>query len=550
MTIQAAIETGEYSCNNIDSSVLDESYYGVIPDISLERCQVRFGACGHRGTPLEGSFNEPHLVAITQAICDYRQTQNITGPIFLGKDTHAVSGPAHDTVLEVLAANDVPVIYQSHDGFTPTPVISHMILRYNKINPFYKAEGILLTPSHNPPEDGGLKYNRYHGGPADVHDTQWIQNRANQLMKQKSHEAKRKTYQKAVSCSTCFQYDFRHGYVTELPEVIDLDLIRDSKMSIGVDALGGASGEYWTEIADRFQIDITLYNERPDPTFSFIPPDNDGRIRPDCSSDQAVQNLVAQRDNHDVAWANDPDADRFGIVTRSEGLMNTNQYIASAIDYLFAYRQQWSQKKGVGKSIVSSEIIDRICRKHGRSVLETPVGFKWFTAALLDGQVGICGEESGGLAFLRRNGCVWTTDKDGVIAGLLAAEILAKTGRDPRQLYGDIENQVGKTFYARIDRPVTFEEKMYFSNLNFDPGDFMEWNHGVKVYQRTKAGVPFGGVKIDIKEGWFIIIPGGSENFIKIYAESFQNTDHLQELLQTAERHVDKLFEKYLAGRS
>ena len=443
----------------IDVSELQRAYHERRPDPDDPRQRVAFGTSGHRGTPGDGTFTEAHILAITQAICDYRQSQGIDGPLFLGKDTHALSGPAQRTALEVLAANGVETVIQRDDGVTPTPVISRAILVHNRTRRASRADGIVITPSHNPPEDGGFKYNPPHGGPAETDVTSWIQDRANALLRSGNAEVKRVPFAKALRAETTHQTDFVSPYVNDLATVIDMDAIRSAGLKIGVDPLGGAAVHYWGPIADRYGLDITVTNPAVDPTFRFMTVDHDGKIRMDCSSPYAMAGLVKLKDRFDVAFGNDPDSDRHGIVTRSSGLMNPNHFLAVAIRYLLTHRPGWPAGAAVGKTLVSSAIIDRVVRGLGRTLAEVPVGFKWFVPGLSDGSYCFGGEESAGASFLRRDGTAWTTDKDGLILGLLAAEITAKTGKDPGEHYREITAEYGSPLYTRIDSPATPEQK-------------------------------------------------------------------------------------------
>ncbi len=511
--------------------------YQDTPDISQPAQRVAFGTSGHRGSAFKRSFNEAHILAITQAICEYRSAQGITGPLFLGKDTHALSTPAQVTVLEVLAANGVETRVQSFDGYTPTPVISRAILAYNRVQGAPRADGVVITPSHNPPQDGGIKYNPPNGGPADTDVTGWIEQRANALLADGNREVKRVPAAQALSAPTTLHEDFIAAYVADLDEVIDMEAIRAAGLRIGVDPLGGAAVAYWQPIARKYGLDIEVVNTRVDPAFGFMTLDHDGQIRMDCSSPYAMAGLVALKDRFDVAWGNDADVDRHGIVTPSMGLMNPNHYLAVAIHYLLTHRPQWPARAAVGKTLVSSGLIDRVVASLGRDVLEVPVGFKWFSAGLLDGALCFGGEESAGASFLRRDGTVWTTDKDGIILGLLAAEITAVTGKDPGVYYQELVARHGTPFYVRIDAPATPAQKAAFKQLT-----------GERVTAATLAGepilarltrapgndAPIGGLKVVTANGWFAARPSGTEDVYKLYAESFRSESHLQDIVREA----------------
>ncbi len=511
--------------------------YQDTPDVSQPTQRVAFGTSGHRGSAFKRSFNEAHILAITQAICEYRSAQGITGPLFLGKDTHALSAPAQATVLEVLAANGVETRVQSFDGYTPTPVISRAILAYNRVQGAPRADGVVITPSHNPPQDGGIKYNPPNGGPADTDVTGWIEQRANALLADGNRQVKRVPAAQALSAPTTLHEDFVAAYVADLGEVIDMDAIRAAGLRIGVDPLGGAAVAYWQPIARKYGLDIEVVNTRVDPAFAFMTLDHDGQIRMDCSSPYAMAGLVALKDRFDVAWGNDADVDRHGIVTPSMGLMNPNHYLAVAIHYLLTHRPQWPAGATVGKTLVSSGLIDRVVASLGRDVLEVPVGFKWFSAGLLDGALCFGGEESAGASFLRRDGTVWTTDKDGIILGLLAAEITAVTGKDPGVYYQELTARHGTPFYVRIDAPATPAQKAAFKQLT-----------GERVTAATLAGepilarltrapgndAPIGGLKVVTANGWFAARPSGTEDVYKLYAESFKSESHLQDIVREA----------------
>jgi phosphoglucomutase len=524
----------------IDVRALEREFFERVPDPGDIRQRVAFGTSGHRGTPLDGSFTAAHIAAITQAICEYRRQNGIDGPLYIGKDTHALSTPAQQTALEVLAANGVQTIVQQHDGFTPTPVVSRAILTWNQRTGDRSADGIVVTPSHNPPEDGGFKYNPPHGGPADTGVTRWIQDRANELLLAKNAGVRRiaGTVMKAPGIHP---EDFVQPYVDDLQNVVDLEAIRDAGVTIGVDPLGGASLAYWEAIANRYRLNLTIVNRKIDPTFGFMTLDHDGRIRMDCSSPYAMASLVALREQYQVALGNDPDADRHGIVTPSAGLMNPNHFLAVAIEYLVANRPLWSPSVTVGKTVVSSTMIDRVVNGSGRRLSEVPVGFKWFAPGLFDGSLCFGGEESAGASFLRKNGSVWTTDKDGLIMGLLAAEIVARTGEDPGIRYEKLEQRFGASHYTRIDAPATPEQKARLQKLS--PEDVRATSlAGESIEARlTRApsnDEPIGGLKVVARSGWFAARPSGTENVYKIYAESFRSASHLAEIVSEAQTIV------------
>ncbi len=513
------------------------AYYTRQPDPAVLSERVSFGTSGHRGTSADGSFNERHILAITQAICEHRRHQDISGPLFLGIDTHALSEPAFASALEVLAANDVNVMIDDRAGYTPTPVISHAILCYNRGRTTGLADGIVVTPSHNPPPDGGFKYNPPNGGPADTAITKWIQDRANALLTDGMKGVKRMALERARRAATTHLHNYMDAYVSDLQSVIDFDAIRSSGISLGVDPLGGAGVFYWGMIADRYEIPLTVVSEVVDPTFRFMTVDWDGKIRMDCSSPYAMQRLIGMKDRFDVAWACDPDHDRHGIVARSVGLLNPNHYLAVAIQYLFTHRPQWSPAAGVGKTIVSSSMIDRVAARLGRQLVEVPVGFKWFVDGLVSGSLGFGGEESAGASFLRRDGGVWSTDKDGLIMGLLAAEMTAVTGRDPGLLYADLTRDLGDPVYERIDAPATVEQKAALGKLS--PAQV----HATDLAGEPITGMlttapgstsPIGGLKVTTKDGWFAARPSGTENIYKLYAESFKGREHLTQIQNEA----------------
>jgi phosphoglucomutase len=528
----------------IDVAALERAYYERRPDMSDPRQTVVFGTSGHRGSPFNGSFTESHILAITQAICDYRRAKGPSGPLYMGKDTHAVSRPAEGTALEVLAANGVDTIIQSGDEFTPTPVISHAILVHNRGRTTALADGIVVTPSHNPPEDGGFKYNPPDGGPADTDVTRWIQDRANELLRGGNASVKRVSRPIALAAETTREEDFITGYVDDLRHVLDLEAVRGAGLSLGVDPLGGASVYYWDRINSVYGLNIEVVNRTVDPTFGFMTVDHDGRIRMDCSSPYAMARLVGLKDHYRVAFANDPDADRHGIVTPSAGLMNPNHYLAVAIEYLVQHRAQWPTSAAVGKTVVSSSLIDRVVAGLGRRLYEVPVGFKWFAPGLFDGSLCFGGEESAGASFLRRDGSVWTTDKDGLLLALLAAEMTAVTGKDPGERYDLLTARYGTPYYTRIDAPATPKEKAGFATLATLLGSVTELA-GERVTQTlTKApgdGAAIGGLKVITESGWFAARPSGTEDIYKIYAESFRDQAHLDTIVTEAQRTVSQL---------
>ena len=526
----------------VDVGRLESEYYAGQPDLDDPHQLVSFGTSGHRGSPLRGTFTEAHILAITQAICDYRASVGTNGPLYMGKDTHAVSGPAQRTALEVLAANGVETIIQSDDGVTPTPVISHAILIYNRSRRERLADGIVVTPSHNPPEDGGFKYNPTNGGPADTDVTRWIEDRANELLRGPHADVKRIPFEKALRAPTTHQDDFVMPYVRDLSSVLDMDAIQDARMSLAVDPLGGSANPYWEPINSVYGLDIAVVNPVIDPTFSFMTVDHDGRIRMDCSSPYAMARLVGLKDKYRVAFANDPDADRHGVVTPSEGLMNPNHYLAVAIRYLLSYRTEWRAGAAVGKTLVSSSMIDRVVQKLGRKLWEVPVGFKWFAPGLFDGSICFGGEESAGASFLRRDGSVWATDKDGIILALLAAEITARTGRDPGEHYRELAAEFGASYYTRIDTPASPEQKAKLGRLS--PENVSESMLGgeliaAKLTRAPGNGAPIGGLKVAAASGWFAARPSGTENIYKIYAESFQSEAHLEAIVSEAREIVN-----------
>jgi phosphoglucomutase len=525
----------------IDVAALLRDYFERTPDLSDPQQLVSFGTSGHRGTPMDGSFTESHILAITQAICDYRRQQQINGPVYVGKDTHAVSGPAQDSVLEVLAGNGIETIYQADDGFTPTPVISHAILLHNRGRSVL-ADGIVITPSHNPPRDGGIKYNATNGGPADVDATGWIQDRANALLREKNAGVKRIPLASAKSAATSHAQDLISPYVNDLGNMVDMEAIRGARLKMAVDPLGGASLGYWAPINERYKLNVDVVNTIIDPTFAFMPVDHDGQIRMDCSSPYAMQNLIGLRDRYQIAFGNDPDSDRHGIVTPT-GLMNPNHYLAVAVRWLFTHRQHWTPEAGVGKTLVSSGIIDRVAASIGRKLVEVPVGFKWFVPGLFDGTLGFGGEESAGASFLRQNGRPWSTDKDGLIMDLLAAEMTAITGKDPGQHFAEIAAQFGTPYYSRTDQPATPEQKAILKKLS--PAAVKEAELAgepitAKLTTAPGNNAPIGGLKVVAQNGWFAARPSGTENIYKIYAESFKSEAHLKQINDEARAIVSR----------
>jgi phosphoglucomutase len=525
----------------IEVADLGRQYHERRPDVADRDQLVAFGTSGHRGSPLHGTFTEAHILAITQAICDYRRGKDIDGPLYMGKDTHALSGPAQRTALEVLAANGVDTIIQSDDAVTPTPVISWAILVHNRGRERGLSDGIIITPSHNPPEDGGFKYNPTNGGPADTDVTSWIQDRANQLLRGGNKEVKRVPFERAFKATTTHQEDFTLPYVNDLRNVVDIDCIRAAGLKLGVDPLGGAAGRYWAPINEVYGLGVTVVNPKVDPTFSFMTVDHDGKIRMDCSSPYAMARLVGLKDRFQVAFANDPDSDRHGIVTPSAGLMNPNHYLAVAIRYLLGHRPRWPARAAVGKTLVSSSMIDRVVQKLERRLMEVPVGFKWFAPGLFDGSCCFGGEESAGASFLRQDGSVWTTDKDGPIMDLLAAEITARTGKDPGVHYEELTAEFGTPSYTRIDAPATPEQKALLQKLAPEAVKEAELAGEPIVAKLTRAprnNAPIGGLKVVATSGWFAARPSGTENIYKIYAESFKGQDHLDAIVGEAQQIV------------
>ena len=521
---------------------LVSAYYTHKPDISDPSQRVGFGTSGHRGTPLNNSFNEDHILAISQAICEYRQTKNITGPLFMGKDTHGLSEPALASGLEVFAAAGITVMIQEGFGYTPTPVISHAILTHNRGKKQGLADGVVITPSHNPPQDGGFKYNPPSGGPADTETTKVIENRANEILGSGLKDVKRMPYEMALRAGTTHNYDYLTPYVEDLKNIIDMDVIANGGVKIGVDPLGGSAVDFWDPIAEKYGLSIEVVNREVDPTFSFMTVDKDGKIRMDCSSPYAMANLIKLKDDFDIAFGNDPDCDRHGIVTGSGGLMNPNHYLSVAVWYLFQSRTDWKDEAAVGKTLVSSSMIDRVSAHLNRRLSEVPVGFKWFVDGLIDGSYGFGGEESAGASFLRRNGEVWTTDKDGIIMDLLACEITAKSGRDPAELYQELEEKFGSPIYERIDAPATMEQKTALKGLSAEMVAAEELAGEPIVAKLTHASgnnAPIGGLKVVAENGWFAARPSGTEDIYKLYAESFKGQEHLKEIQAEAQAIID-----------
>jgi phosphoglucomutase len=520
-------------------------YYTIAPDPEVPEQRVAFGTSGHRGSSLKASFNEAHILATTQAICRYRAAQGVDGPLYLGKDTHALSEPAFVTALEVLAANGVDVMVDARDGYTPTPVVSHAILAYNRARTSRLADGIAITPSHNPPEDGGFKYNPPHGGPADTAATEWIERAANGLMAAGNREVRRVPYATARAASTTHPHDYVGPYVSDLAEAIDTDAIKAAGLKIGVDPMGGAGIEYWGPIAERYGFQLDLVNPSLDPTFAFMTLDHDGKIRMDCSSPYAMARLIGLKDRYDIAFGNDCDTDRHGIVAKSVGLLNPNHFLAAAVWYLFQHRPGWRADAAVGKTLVSSSMIDRVAKHLGRRLAEVPVGFKWFVDGLLDGSYGFGGEESAGASFLRRDGTVWTTDKDGILLDLLAAEMTARLGRDPGEVYAELTARFGAPLYERIDAPATSRQKAVLKQLSAEQVGATELAGEKILATLTRApegGAPIGGLKVVTENGWFAARPSGTEDVYKIYAESFLGSAHLARLQEEARVLVGAAF--------
>ncbi|MEV8566261.1 phosphoglucomutase (alpha-D-glucose-1,6-bisphosphate-dependent) [Streptomyces sp. NPDC051322] len=520
-----------------DVARLVTSYYALHPDPGEPAQRVAFGTSGHRGSSFATAFNEDHIAATSQAICEYRARQGTDGPLFIGADTHALSEPARVTALEVFAANDVSVLIDTADGYTPTPAVSHAILTHNRGRTSALADGVVVTPSHNPPADGGFKYNPPSGGPAGSDATGWIQDRANEIIAGGLKDVRRLPYARALAASTTGRYDFLDSYVRDLPAVLDLDAVRDAGVRIGADPLGGASVAYWGRIAEQHRIDLTVVNPLADPTWRFMTLDWDGKIRMDCSSPHAMASLIERRDQYQIATGNDADADRHGIVTPDAGLMNPNHYLAAAIAYLFTHRERWPQDAGIGKTLVSSGMIDRVAADLGRRLVEVPVGFKWFVDGLVDGSLGFGGEESAGASFLRHDGSVWTTDKDGIILALLASEILAVTGKTPSEHYAELTEQFGSPAYARIDAPATRQEKAVLARLSPEQvtADTLAGERVTDVLTEAPGnGASIGGIKVMTENAWFAARPSGTEDVYKIYGESFLGADHLGRVQEEA----------------
>ncbi|MCP4252885.1 MAG: alpha-D-glucose phosphate-specific phosphoglucomutase [Candidatus Scalindua sp.] len=521
------------------------AYYTHKPDINIPQNLVSFGTSGHRGSSFKNSFNEDHVLAICQSICELRKSGNITGPLYVGKDTHALSEAAFSTSIEVFAANDIDIMIQTGSGYTPTPVISHAILTYNQNRKSGLADGVVITPSHNPPDDGGFKYNPPTGGPADTETTNIIQNRANEILMQGLKDVKRISVKRALKVDTTHEYDYVAPYVNDLENIIDMKAIASAGLKIGVDPMGGAGVGYWDPIAKKYRLDIEIVNKYVDPTFSFMSVDKDGKIRMDCSSPYAMASLIKLKDKYDIAFGNDPDYDRHGIVTKSSGLMNPNHYLAVAVWYLFQNRPDWPESAAIGKTLVSSSMIDRVASHMGRRLSEVPVGFKWFVEGLVDGSYGFGGEESAGASFLRRDGTVWTTDKDGIILDLLAAEITATTQRDPGEHYKELQNQFGDPVYERIDAPASREQKAVLGKLTPDMVDAEELAGEKIISKLTHApgnNAAIGGLKVVTENGWFAARPSGTEDIYKIYTESFIDVEHLRKIQDEAQTMVTAAF--------
>jgi phosphoglucomutase len=542
----------------IDPSALERAYHEVRPDPSDPLQSVSFGTSGHRGSPLDGSFTEAHVLSMTQAICDFRRARGIDGPLFVGKDTHAVSAPAERTALEVLAANGVETVIQAVAGpgggggrtdpraraVVPTPVISRAILAHNRARSSGLADGIVITPSHNPPSDGGFKYNPPHGGPADTDVTDWIQERANALLRDGNRGVRRIPWDAALRSPTTHDQDLIRPYVRDLRSVLDMEAIRAARLRLGVDPLGGAGVDCWRAVREEYDLDLTIVNDGIDPTFRFMSVDHDGKIRMDCSSPHAMRGLVALKDRFDLAWGNDADADRHGIVTPASGLLNPNHYLAAAIAYLIRNRDRWPASAVVGKTLVTSALVDRVVADLGRALFEVPVGFKWFTGGLRDGSCCFGGEESAGASFLRRDGAAWTTDKDGLLLGLLSAEITARTGRDPGEHYRDLEARLGAPHYTRIDDPVTPAQRIALKKLSPESVTATDLAGEPVLKKLTRApgnGAPIGGLKVVARSGWFAARPSGTENVCKLYAESFRDPDHLRAIVDQARDMLEKV---------
>ncbi|MCE3223187.1 MAG: pgm [Nitrospira sp.] len=529
----------------VDLVKLEQAYYAATPDPSEPQQRVSFGTSGHRGSSLRQSFNENHILAITQALCEYRQSVGTTGPLYIGKDTHALSQPAQRTALEVLAANHVQVRMDQDDGYTPTPAMSHAILTYNRGRTSGLADGIIITPSHNPPEDGGIKYNPPHGGPADTEVTKAIENRANELLRTTLQGVKRMSYEQALKASSTAGHDFVGNYLADLIHVVDLNRIKAATLRLGVDPMGGAAVAYWRPLAERYGLDLHIVNEKVDPTFGFMTLDWDGKIRMDCSSPHAMASLIGLKDRFDLAFGNDTDTDRHGIVTPGGGLMNPNHYLAAAIAYLFTHRPGWKTTAGVGKTIVSSSMIDRVANDIQRRLVEVPVGFKWFVPGLTDGSLGFGGEESAGAAFLRQDGTTWVTDKDGIIMDLLAAEMLAVTGKNPAQLYGELTSRLGEPVYERIDASATRAQKAALQKFSPEQVPSRELAGEAITAMVTEAPgnkASIGGLKVTTANGWFAARPSGTEDVYKLYAESFNGPAHLRRIQEDAQALIQQVF--------
>lgn len=521
---------------------LISAYYSLKPDVSEPSHRVSFGTSGHRGSSLKNSFNEYHILAITQAICEYRKSKNITGPLFVGIDTHALSKPALKSALEVFAANSINAMVQKGHGYTPTPVISHAILTYNHSKKKGSADGVVITPSHNPPEDGGFKYNPPDGGPADTHTTKIIEDSANEILTERLKDVKRISYEQALKAESIHEYDYIAPYVEDLKNIIDMESISKGGIKIGVDPLGGSSVNFWHPITEKYGLSLEVVNKAVDPTFSFMTVDKDGKIRMDCSSPYAMASLIKLKDKFDIAFGNDTDTDRHGIVTKSSGLLNPNHYLSVAVWYLFQNRPNWRSDAAVGKTLVSSSMIDRVALHLKRKLSEVPVGFKWFVDGLIDGSYGFGGEESAGASFLKKDGTVWTTDKDGIIMDLLSAEITAKTGKDPGELYKELEAKFGSPLYERIDAPATPEQKEALKKLSPEAVKEKELAGEPITAKFTKApgnNAPIGGLKVVAENGWFATRPSGTEDIYKVYAESFKGKEHLERIKEEAQAIVN-----------
>jgi phosphoglucomutase len=528
-----------------DIPKLIDCYYTVEPDPLDPEQKVRFGTSGHRGSSKRASFNQGHIVAVSQAICEFRKREGISGPLFLGMDTHALSEPAHRTAIQVLAANEVELRIAKDFGYTPTPAISHAIITYNQSQRQRKSDGIVITPSHNPPEDGGFKYNPPHGGPADTGVTRWIETRANEMMLENNRGVRKWDYEKALSAETTSFYDYVRPYVEDLKNVIDMQKIRTSGLKIGVDPMGGAALSYWDPIRELYGLNLEVVNTQVDPTFRFMRVDKDGRIRMDCSSPYAMAGLIDLKDRFDIAFGNDTDSDRHGIVTPTGGLMNPNHFLSVAVSYLFRHRQGWPAHAAIGKTLVSSGMIDRVADQLNRPLVEVPVGFKWFVGGLLNGEYGFGGEESAGAAFLRLNGSAWTTDKDGLILDLLAAEMTADTGRDPAEHYSELEERFGRPYYERIDEAATREQKEALKSLTPEQVTTSHMAGEQIVSKITRApsnDAVIGGLKVSTKNGWFAARPSGTEEIYKVYSESFLSREHLRQIQDEARQIVSEAF--------